>query len=815
MRQLWRERNEPRTVRGWDWLPLILLLLGLATHFAHLLTAPPGVHGDSARLGLHTFDFIQRGIWPFYIYHQAAPSPLILYLQAAAFLVFGFTPAALRGVTAFWGALAAPATYLAGRELFAGEGETFARRSGFLAAVGLALNPFFGTFSRYGIEPILLPALEMLIVAVLWRGLRRGRRVDFVLCGVLLGVSQYAYIVARAFPLALAVACGVAIMANRHLLARWRELLLAAGSAALVALPQWVFFIRAPYTFVARTRGATQPLVFSLPHAGQVLIAKLARQFLMLGWRWDAGYHPGSTRPLLTPMLFVGLLVAIGVTSRSRRAGWAFGLSMAGLMLAPDLLIYEGLAPMPNRVVPAVPFLFLVAGSGCAFLWRFLAARRRLPAWTALLVPAAVLLAGAESQWYLAARVLPEVEATPGLEWKNSLVEVAEAAYSADHLDEAILLPSSEYQRAPLAFLLAEHYPQRRSGFPLPLSPGKTVTLLAPADPARPSTEGIPAGYRPDEWVLLEGGTAYFLPPISGAVAPSGEAQPLYASNGVLAATVSAARWRGVAPAPLPANASFANGLDLVGYETGAFPDERPLAVTLYWQPQQRITADVQIYVQLLDRDGQKLAGIHDWPLREAYRVRAWQPGETMPLGYLLDVPPDLPPGPYRLIAGPYDLIHQERIPLLDGQEYATVATLKVPLPPIVDAPEQALEAAFGDAIVLTGYTLSPTATGLDLALFWQAQASPQADYTVFVHLVDAAGQIAAQADGQPRGGTYPTSIWEVGETVLDRRSVAAPRGEYQVYVGLYQWQTMARLPVALDGAAPDDRLYLGSVTVP
>jgi hypothetical protein len=25
----------------------------------------------------------------------------------------------------------------------------------------------------------------------------------------------------------------------------------------------------------------------------------------------------------------------------------------------------------------------------------------------------------------------------------------------------------------------------------------------------------------------------------------------------------------------------------------------------------------------------------------------------------------------------------------------------------------------------------------------------------------------------------------------------------------------MARLPVALDGAAPDDRLYLGSVTVP
>jgi 4-amino-4-deoxy-L-arabinose transferase-like glycosyltransferase len=812
----WHQTDDPESGGRRDWLPLILLLLGLATHFAHLLTAPPGVHGDSARLGLHALDFIQRGIWPFYIYHQAAPNPLIIYLQAAAFLIFGFTPAALRGVTAFWGALAVPATYLAGRELFAGEGEPFALRAGFLAAVGLALNPFFGTFSRYGIEPILLPALELLVVAALWRGLRRGRWVDFLLCGVLLGASQYAYIVARAFPLALAVACGIAILANRRLLARWRGLLLAAGSAALVALPQWLFFAQAPYTFVARTRGATQPLVFSLPNAGQVLIAKLARQFLMLGWRWDAGYHPGSTRPLLTPILFLGLLVAIGATFRTRRAGRAFALASAALMLAPDLLIYEGLSPAPNRVVPAVPFFCLAGGLGCTFLWRWLSARPHLPAWTALLVPAAVVLAGAESQWYLAARVLPEVEATPGLEWKNSLVEVAEAAYIADHLDQAILLPSSEYQRAPLAFLLAEHYPQRSSGVPLPLSPGEGVTLLAPAEPARPSTEGIPAGYRPDEWVLLEGGTAYFLPPISDAVAPSGEAQPLYASNGALAATVSAARWQGMAPAPLPASASFANGLDLVGYRAGAFPGEGPLAVTLYWQPRQRITADVQIYVQLLDRDGRKLAGIHDWPLREAYRVRAWQPGETMPLSYQLDVPPDLPPGPYRLIAGPYDLIHQQRVPLLDGQEFATVATLKVPLPPTTSVPDRALNAAFGEAIALTGYTLSPTPTGLDLALFWEARASPQTDYTVFVHLVDAAGQIAAQADGQPRGGAYPTSIWNAGETVLDQRSVAAPPGEYQVYVGLYQWQTLVRLPVALEGAAPaDDRLLLGSVTVP
>jgi 4-amino-4-deoxy-L-arabinose transferase-like glycosyltransferase len=793
-----------------------LLLLGLATHFAHLLTAPPGIHGDSARLGLHALDFIQRGIWPFYIYHQAAPNPLIIYVQAVAFTIFGFTPAALRGVTAFWGALAVPAVYLTSCELFARDGTPFARRAGLLAAVGLALNPFFGTFSRYGIEPALLPAVELLVVAALWRGLRRGRWYDFVLSGILLGASQYTYIVARVFPLALAVACGIALLANRRLLARWRGLLLAACSAAVVALPQWLLFVQAPYTLVARTRGATQPLVSSLPDAGRVLTTKLVKQFLMLGWRWDAGYHPGSTRPLLTPALFLGLLVAIGVTLHSRRAGRAFSLTLAGLMLAPDLLIYEGLSPSPNRLVPAVPLLFVVAGLGCALVWRWLETRPYLPAWTAWLVAAAVVLAGVESQWHLAVRVLPQVNATPGLEWKASLVELAEADYIADHLGETILLPSSEYQRAPLAFVLAEHYPRRGSGLPVPLAPGETLTVVAPAEPERPSTEGIPAGYRPDEWVLLKEGVAYFLPPVSDGVEPSGDAQPLLASNGALAATVFPARWQGVAPAPLPLSAPFSNGLDVVGYQTGEFPDERPLTVTFYWRPRHNIETDVQIFVQLLDRNGQKLAGIHDWPLREAYRVRAWQPDETMPLSYRLSIPADLPPGPYRLIVGVYDLIQQRRIPLLNGREYATVATLKIPLPPSTAVPDRVVEAAFGEAIGLTGYTLSPTSNGLDVTLFWEARDSLQTDYTVFVHLVDAGGQIAAQADRQPLGGQYPTSIWGGGETIVDKQSVNVAPGEYQVYVGLYQWETSVRLPVALGGEGPpQDRLSLGVVKVP
>ena len=165
----------------------------------------------------------------------------------------------LRGVTIVGGALATPAIYWASRWLFEDQGTAFARRAGLIAALGLALSTFFASYSRWGTEVALLPVVELMAVAFLWRGFRRGRWVDFVLAGLFVGISQYVYIVARFFPVALAVASVGAILANPKLLARWRGLILAATSAALVALPQWILFVTHPYTFIARTSNPIGP----------------------------------------------------------------------------------------------------------------------------------------------------------------------------------------------------------------------------------------------------------------------------------------------------------------------------------------------------------------------------------------------------------------------------------------------------------------------------------------------------------------------------------------------------------------------------
>ena len=58
----------------------------------------------------------------------------------------------------------------------------------------------------------MLPLLELATVAALWRAMRLQQRADFIVAGVFIGVSQYAYIVARAFPVALAGALLAALV---------------------------------------------------------------------------------------------------------------------------------------------------------------------------------------------------------------------------------------------------------------------------------------------------------------------------------------------------------------------------------------------------------------------------------------------------------------------------------------------------------------------------------------------------------------------------------------------------------------------------
>jgi hypothetical protein len=108
--------------------------------------------------------------------------------------------------------------------------------------------------------------------------------------------------------------------------------------------------------------------------------------------------------------------------------------------------------------------------------------------------------------------------------------------------------------------------------------------------------------------------------------------------------------------------------------------------------------------------------------------------------------------------------------------------------------------ASFADSIELAGYDLSRQ-DGIRLRLLWHPLAKPTADYKVFVHVLDAAGQTISQQDARPRAGNYPTPWWEAGEIFWDVYHLplddAQQRAAVRLRIGLYDAASGVRAAVS------------------
>jgi 4-amino-4-deoxy-L-arabinose transferase-like glycosyltransferase len=106
----------------------------------------------------------------------------------------------------------------------------------------------------------------------------------------------------------------------------------------------------------------------------------------------------------------------------------------------------------------------------------------------------------------------------------------------------------------------------------------------------------------------------------------------------------------------------------------------------------------------------------------------------------------------------------------------------------------------------------------LRLTLIWQADAQIDRDYKVYVHLVDAEGNIVAQRDSEPVAGWHPTSGWRFGEVVRDRHGLTTTpdvvAGEYGVQVGLYDSEGQRLSVLDEAGRLLGDGVSLGAVEV-
>ncbi len=251
-------------------------------------------------------------------------------------------------------------------------------------------------------------------------------------------------------------------------------------------------------------------------------------------------------------------------------------------------------------------------------------------------------------------------------------------------------------------------------------------------------------------------------------------------------------------------------GPRLLGYNLSDLPmrpgDRRKL--TLFWRAGAVGSEELNLRLRWLDAEGRVRAEAN-LP-HTAYPTSRWQAGEIVRAQYALELDPTVP--------GDQAVARIELVGAQSGRAIPGAAATLRPIP--IDAPPHRFEppaqiphpqtAELGAGARLLGYGLDRPAIAagenLGLTLFWQARAPMDRNYTVFVHLVDPEGRIAAQADAQPAGGLRPTRGWQAGEFIEDRYVVStagAPPGQYRIALGMYDGATGERLAVRGDSDQP------------
>ncbi|MDQ4077136.1 MAG: DUF2723 domain-containing protein [Chloroflexota bacterium] len=244
--------------------------------------------------------------------------------------------------------------------------------------------------------------------------------------------------------------------------------------------------------------------------------------------------------------------------------------------------------------------------------------------------------------------------------------------------------------------------------------------------------------------------------------------------------------------------------LSVVGWHPSA---RRVLAaetvtVTVGLRPNEPITQDLSFSLQLFHENGLRV-GQEDISPDPFFPPQEWSVGEPLRLSIPLTIPEEVDPGLYEWRLSAYDL-QEEAIPV--GQQVTLGRFLVGAAPPplAMEALERPI-AQFGEEIILVDATWPEEAPQpgetLDFLLRWTALDAPLRPYTLFVHLVNEAGEIVAQADAPP---DPPTDTWVRGDTWSDVRVLplpdSLPSGRYTLRIGLYD--ATGRLPVQDGGDA-------------
>jgi len=240
----------------------------------------------------------------------------------------------------------------------------------------------------------------------------------------------------------------------------------------------------------------------------------------------------------------------------------------------------------------------------------------------------------------------------------------------------------------------------------------------------------------------------------------------------------------------------FGRELRLVGVDTlpQAIKPPAELSAVLYWRTLYEIETNYAVFLHLDAPNGETMATV-DERHPENIPTRNWPPGLYLRNPLRLDLPADLPPIRYTLNTGLYNPDTNQRLTINQSDETQHALGylwLTGPRPKLDDTPL----VRFGPDIQL--WQADYEAAAHRLTLYWQADVPITDNYSIFIHLLDGAGNRLAQADGVPYDGLYPPAHWLPQQIITDARPLPPVPDDTvaAIAIGLYNLDSGERLPV-------------------
>lgn len=648
----------------------LIVAVAAGLRFWRLDAIPPGFHFDEAYEALEAWRVLtQPGYRPIFFPGNFGVEPMFIYLTSLAFRLFGATPTVMRGVAAVIGTATVLAVYGLGRELALND-RRFPMAAAWLAALALAVMRWHVIYSRVAIEPILVPFFQVLILWALWRAIRVNRRRDWLLLGLLSGLSLYTYQVAWLLPLSLVGVAGFLLLTGRERLAgRWRGLILAGIVTVVIAVPLGLNLVQHPdHLFLRTSQIAVEPDGLNRPAAAGAPLTNALATLAMFSISGDTDPRnnvPGM--PAFDPLISLPFMIGVGLALwRWRHPALASVLIFGGVMLLPTVV--SDYAPHFRRAVGATPFAALLIGLGLATIL----GRRRDRAPAGAYVPRqlsassstpAELAAGMDRlRWWGRGLVVAALVSGSALYGAVAYFDIWGRGASLFYAYDQGLWEIGEYVDAlpPDAAVYLSPRPESDMTLAFAWRAGRTVRRFDGRHAFIAPTSDRPATYIIIEHEDYRGARLLrdLYPAAPTARVFHDRSGKVYARAFHVAQPAQLGRQPGVRFAP-DAAAQWPDRA-LIGYDIdkSVFAPGQKIFLQLWWRADAPISDDWTVFTHLLGRpkaDGSTIwAGLDAQPGQGSVPTRTWQPGDVILDEYQIPLPTELPAGEYRLEIGWY-----------------------------------------------------------------------------------------------------------------------------------------------------------------